>query len=80
MNNVEILNHDPDAIVRAMRRAIARKERQPMGAVSAALKAAASSSISLPTLAICSRDRVEAEMLARRRADENRRALLEGRD
>lgn len=61
---------DPETRIRLMRRkAAADANPATMAGKSAAMKAAALSSISLPTLTIVTRERVEDEMLARRRAD-----------
>lgn len=64
---------NPEALVKALlRKARENQPKQPLAVRDRALRVAASAAVSLPVLTIATRDRVETEMLARRRADMNR--------
>lgn len=64
---------DPVALVKGLLRASKpKREEIPFETKDRAMKAAALSGVSLATTTIVTRDRVEAEMGARRRADMNR--------
>ncbi len=68
----------PDEIVRRERTRIARLNysKTPLAHKIHALKVACKVGVSLPVMTIATRDRIEAEMKARRQADLNRAELV----
>lgn len=64
-----------EAIIRNLRMLYLNSRKTSFSEKNRAMKAATSASVSLASTAIYTRDRVEAEILARRRADLNRAAM-----